>query len=319
MRALPHMLLGLVALVSTWVQAQAPYPSRPVHLIIPYAPGGSTDVLGRFMSASLEERWKQPLIVENKPGASATIGNQYAAKAPADGYTLLLSTSSLATGPIFIKNVPYDPFKDFSSISLLSENGYFVLVSSALPVKNFAEFIAYAKANPGKLNYGAGGSETVLTTEDFKARFDLDLTQVMYKGGGPASIAFGSGEVQMIFGGSQDSQRWDAAGKSRTLLYTGRTRHPQLSAVPVGGDLGYPDYDSTYFLSFHGPAGLAVPVIRKVNDDLREFLKEPATVERFKTLGWAASPSSPEELTAAMRNAYVRAKTIAAKVGMKPE
>ena len=316
----PLLVLALLAAVDAGAQTTAnTFPTRPVHLVLPYAPGASTDILGRFMGAWLATRWGQPVVVENKPGGGETIGAAQVVRSAPDGHTLLLGTSSLPVQRVLMKDVPYDPLKDLCSISMLSQNGYLVIVSSTVPVKSFDELLAYARANPGKLNYAAAGNESLLTFESFRRRFGVDIVPVGYKGGGPSFTALMAGEVQLYFGAYNQASQAEAAGRGRTLLFTGRSRHAQMPAVPTSREAGYADFEPGYFLSLHGPAGIPGPVVSRINADIGQFLVDDATRQRFQSLGWQVSHSTPEELDRAMQAANARAVDIAAKIGLKPE
>jgi len=317
-----HCAAAVLLLIPLAANAQAvgaSFPVRPVRLVLPYSAGASTDILGRFLAAWLNGHWGQPVVVENKPGGGETIGVALVAKSTPDGYTLLMGTNSIAAQTVLIKDVPYDPLRDLSSISMLSRNGYMLIVSTNVPVNTFAELVAYAKANPGKLNYAAAGNESLLTFESFRQRFGLNIVPVGYKGGGPAFAAVMAGEAQMYFGAFNQARQAATTGKGRVLLFTGKSRHPLMPAVATSSEVGYPDFDPSYFLSLHGPTGIPAPVIRQINADMGIFLEDPTTRERFQSLGWQAAHSTPEELDRAMKAAYARAIELAAKVGLKPE
>jgi tripartite-type tricarboxylate transporter receptor subunit TctC len=255
------MLLAPLAL------AQA-YPSKPLHLIVPFPPGGPTDIVGRLVAQKLSEGLGQPVVVENRAGAGGTVGSAAAAKAPADGYTLLYgSTSTLAIAPSLYRDLAYDPRTAFAPISLVSRGPILVAVNASVPARTLKEFIDLAKKAPGKLSYGSAGSGTPphLAGELFKTVAEVDLLHVPYKGGAPAINDLVGGQVQAIFEGQVALLPHLKSGRVRALAITGDKRDPALPDVPTAGEAGLPKYDAHFWSGLVAPAGTPAEAIGRLN------------------------------------------------------
>src|SRR3954463_7505376 len=255
MKALTVLLLGV--LFASVVQAQEPYPSRPVKLILPFPPGGPTDILGRLIADNLSARLGQPVITENRGGAGGNVGAEAAARSAPDGYTLVLVAPSLAISPTLYAKLNYDPVKDFAPIALVAQVPNVMITHPSVPVTTLAEFIAYARANPGKLNFGSGGSGTSnhLAGELFNLRTGARLVHVPYKGVNLAMQGALAGEVHLVFIGVPVPAPHIKAGKLRGLAVLARERSPILPDVPIAAEAGLPDFDVTTWYGILVPAG----------------------------------------------------------------
>ena len=251
------LIAGAAMLLSPVLSlAQADYPNRPVKLIVGFAPAGSTDIVARVVAQKLSERLGQSVVVENKAGAGGTIGADAAAKAPADGYTLTLGTTSthaIAAGAY--SKLPYDPVKDFAHISLVAITPYLLVVNPQVPAKSLAEFIALVKSQPGKLNYASAGAGTAthLAMEMLKDAAKIDIVHVPYKGNAPADIAILAGDVQAVFGSMPALLQNAKANKVRPLAVGTTRRSPALPDVPTVAEQGYPGFEAALWLGIMAP------------------------------------------------------------------
>ena len=289
-------LAALLSLVLGWslpaspaaAQAQtAPYPDRPIRIVVPYPPGGTTDPTARLLAAELSTRLGQPVIVDNKAGAAGSIGTDAVTRAAPDGYTLLLHTSAIATDPSFKKNTTYNVRRDLAPLMMAVTGPYLLVANPQLPVKNVAELISYAKANPGKINFGSAGqgSSGHLIGELFKQSAGISMVHVPYKGGGPSVAGLVGNEVQLVFDTVNSSGPLVADGRLRALAVSGPTRDPSLPQVPTIAESGLPDFSVVYWLGVFAPAKTPEPVLEKLHHALQGALQAPAVRERLATMG----------------------------------
>ena len=265
-------------LASATAIAQAAYPNKPIRLVVGFAPGGSTDIVGRIVAQRLSERLGQNVIVDNKAGAGGTIGADIVAKAPADGYTLTLGTTSthaIAAGAY--SKLPYDPVADFTQISLVAITPYLLVVNPQVKANNLAEFVALAKSQPGKLNYASAGNGTAthLAMEMLKDAAGIDLLHVPYKGNAPADLAIISGEVQAVFGSMPALLQNTKANKVRPLAVGTAVRSPALPDVPTVAELGYAGFEAALWLGIMGPANLPKPVLDRLHREIVAIVATP--------------------------------------------
>ncbi|KRC21436.1 tripartite tricarboxylate transporter substrate binding protein [Acidovorax sp. Root217] len=274
------------------------FPNRPVTLVVPFPPGGGTDTGGRVIAEQLARRWGQPVVVENKGGAAGQIGADYVAKSRADGYTLLLGNiGTQAINPSLYAKLPYDADKAFAPISLVAELPLAMMVNPAVAAKTPAEFIALAKAQPGKLSYsssGAGGAPH-LAAEMFKDQTGTFILHVPYRGGGPAIADLLAGHVQLSFMTALEASGHIKAGKLRALAVTGDKRLPALPEVPTLGEGALPGFNAISWIGLLAPAGTPPDVVDKVAADVRAVLADEAVKARFAGLGGVPRATSPQE------------------------
>jgi tripartite-type tricarboxylate transporter receptor subunit TctC len=324
-RALLNVLLGLglqAFYLSTHAQGvSAAYPAKPVRFILPYAAGGMPDTVGRALSQDLSARLGQAVVVDNRPGASQAIALETAAKAPADGYTAVMGTMA---GLLFLtasrKSLPYDPFRDFASVTLLMGTPFFVAVHPSVPANSIAELVALLKARPGRLFYGTLGigSGHHLVTELFKTRTGTDMVHVPFKGGIQAHADLLAGQVQVMFEGP-GLNSYVKTGKLRLLASTGAKRTNSLPEVPTLAETVLPGFDVATWFGFSVPAGVPRPVIDKLNRELGVILRSPATLERLASQGLDALPSTPEEMSERIRVEYPVWAKVMRGAGIEPE
>jgi tripartite-type tricarboxylate transporter receptor subunit TctC len=309
------------ALAPLRVGAVEPYPSRPVQLIVPYAPGGSGDLLVRLLGNALSKRWGQQVIVENKPGAGGLIGTEAAAKSTHDGYTLYLATD----GPLTIaatlhRHLPYDWKRDFAPISMMAV-GYQILLSSPkLPATNLNEFITLAKQHPGKYNFASigVGSAPHLAAELFLSMTGLKLTHVPYAGSSQQCLAaLISGDVAMFMVGTSTAVPFVKAGTVRGLAVTAPRRLDSLPNVPTFLELEMPKMDYSLWFAIEAPSGTPPPIIQKVHDDIAEVVSDAAYRKALHIRGFEAQSDTPEQLGAFLQNNYLQLKPLIEYLGLR--
>lgn len=292
-------LASSVLVMWTFAQAQPPsaFPNRPVRLVVPYAPGGPTDGIGRLLAQKLSALWSQQVLVDNRPGANANIGAEAVARSPADGYTVLMGTGSThGINPAIYPRLPFDPVKDFVPIVQLTDSTLYLAVAPGFPARTVSELIAYAKANPGKLNYGSVGigSAHHLAGEMLKLRAGIDMAHVPYKGSGPARAALLAGEVQVLF----DSAIVPLArqGQVRVLGVTARQRWPGSPEVPTFSEQGLPDFVVSGWFALFAPAGTPSAVVERINLDVNKILEDPEVRERAAAMSLVIQGGSSRDL-----------------------
>ena len=277
------------------------YPARPLRLIVPTAPGGGTDFTGRLVAAKLSETMGQQVVVENRGGGGGSVGADNAAKATADGYTLLLgSIATHAVNPALYKKLPYDHLKDFASVSLIGTVPNALVVHPSVPVKSMQEFITYAKANPGKINYGSSGvgSPPHLSMELLRSMTGINLVHVPYKGAGPALADLLGGQVQAMCTSLAGLINFVKSGRVRALGVTTAKRNPQLPDVPTIVESGVPGYEVTIWYAVFAPVATPKAIVDKLNAEMVKALNSSEMKERMALQGMDPAPSTPAELTA---------------------
>ena len=319
-RALAALVCGLVLAAPQGRAAE--YPTRTIKLIVPYAAGGPTDVLGRLVGDYLSRELKQPVVVENKAGAQGAIGAEAAARAEPDGYTLFFTAASIfVLNPQLYKKLPYDPAKDFRMMALITDLPVIMEVNPSVPAKTVAEFVAYAKQNPGKLNFGSAGTGGTihLAGEMFKQMAGVDMVHVAYKGAGPALTDLLSGNIQLMFDTVGTALPPVKAGLLRPLAVSSAQRIPELPDVPTMAESGYPDYAVSVWYGVAAPSKLPDEVARKLDASLDQALSDDVFRASLEKVGfpllrprsqaeidkfietdrarWAARDQDPQHLT----------------------
>jgi len=300
--------------------AEAPYPNRPIRLIVPYPPGGSTDPTARAFGAWLAEKFGQAVVIDNRPGAGSTIGHALGAQATPDGYTLLLGTSGgLIVNPAFGTKLSYDPVKDFAPVGLAVYAPFLLVVHPSVPAKTVKELIDLAKAQPGKINFGSPGIGTPnhLGMELLKAMTGAEFTHVPYKGGGPATTDLVAGRIQAIFGSIPQWQPHLASGRVRAIGIGHPHRAKQLPDVPTVAEL-LPGFNNTTWYGIFGPRGTPVAVINKVNAELRAAVANPEFVKRVEGIGLEPASSTPKELGDKVKSELARWRKVIKDAGIPP-
>ena len=273
---------------------------RIVRLIIPYAPGGITDISARIFAPQLGEQIGQQVVIDNRPGGAAMIGFGAAARSPADGQTLVFATTALAANPVLFKDIPYDARRDFTPIVLIGEVPMVLVVSPSFPAKTTSELIALARAKPGELNYGTAGngSDNHLTSELFNHLAGIKVAHVPYRGGGQVMTDLIAGRLSYVFATMPTAINLIKEGQLRALATTGQTRSPALPEVPTVAETALPDLVLYAWLGLLGPAGIPPPTLDKLNAASNTALKHSATAERLRGIGLEIRGGAPQEMSA---------------------
>jgi tripartite-type tricarboxylate transporter receptor subunit TctC len=316
--------LGVVALIAQIAAAPAmaqDYPSRPVTIVVGYTPGATSDLLARTMAERLNAAWGQSVIVDNRSGVGGNIAAGYVARAPADGYTLMVGTDAIMTSNVFLyKNTPFDPIKDFAPITTAGANIICLAVHVDLPVNSVAELIAYAKANPGKLQYGSSGigSPHHLAGELLRQKTGIEIVHVPYRGGGATINDLLGGHIKVAFLSLSTAVPHLNSGKIKIVAVVEKSRYAAMPDVPTIGET-VPGFEMSSWVAFFAPAGTPAPLITRLNEAMVKVLTTDAVKEKLATLGLAVAPSTPAALTAtireglAVRGELIRAANIQAE------
>ncbi len=320
LRIAAAVLLGLGLAGTALAQSAQSYPSKPIRMLVPFPPGGPADILARVIGQKMSEGFGQQVIIDNRPGANTIIAADLAAKAPADGYTLLMAIdSTLTMNPTLYTKLPYDPLKDFEPVSLIAIVPAILVVNNSVPVNNVQELIAYAKARPGQVMFGSGTLTMQLAGELFNNMAGIKMTNVPYKGGNVTIAALMGGEVPVLFEGVSTALSNWRSGKVRAIAAMGAKRLPQAPELPTVAESGLPGYEAQVWQSIVVPAGTPRDIIVKLNAELTRIMKLPETRERLSAAGIEPTTSTPEELAAFMRAETVKWSKIIKEIGLKVE
>jgi len=299
------VLLG--AAMVTPLGAQT-YPNKPIRFILPFPPGGATDILGRIIGQKLAERLGQPVVPENRPGGAGNIGLDATANAKPDGYTIVLTVQTIAISPSLFKKLNYDPVKDFAPITLVGQIPNVVVVRPALPVKNLKELVAYAKANPKKLNYGSGGTGNAnhLVFELLKNLTQVDMVHVPYKGVNQAMIGLMGGEVDMVSIGPPAALPHIQSGKVRALAVLQKERVPTLPDVPTSREAGVENFEVVSWYGILAPAATPRDIVNRLNAEWIKIVAMPDTKAKMESVGVEPLSSTPEQFSDFIKTEIVR-------------
>ncbi len=292
------------ALVASQVFAQQ-FPTKPPKLYVGFVPGGGVDQTARITTARLSEIWSSPITVENRPGAGGTIAAELTAKAAPDGYTLVLcNIGSHGIGPSLYKSLSYDPIRGVSFIGLIGTTPNVMAVHPSVPASSVAEFIAYARANPGKISYGSSGvgTSTHLGVELFKAMAGIEIVHVPYKGGAASSADLAGGQVQLVITNLPEQVAYIRSGRTRALGVSTAKRSPQFPEVPTIAESGLPGYEVTVWYGLCGPGGMPAALVEKMNADLQKAVASPETTKRLSDVGIEPAAGSSAQFTEFARN-----------------
>ena len=298
----------------------ATYPNRPVRFIVPFAPGGPSDILSRLVGQKLSESIGQTVVVDNRGSVGGLLGFEAGAKAAPDGYTLLMSANSLLTvNPHVYKKLPYDPAKDLQPITQLTSTGNVLVVHPSVAANNVKEFIALAKANPGKLNHATTGTGNLLGIADFKVKAGIDMVAVPYKGTGQAVIDLLGGQVQMFFMNPLVAVTHVKSGKLRGLAVTSLQRNPALPDLPTVDESGLPGFENITWHSILVPTGTPKPIVTRLNAEIVKIVRSPEVKERLEGQGLTAVGSTPEHVTKMMRQESAEVAKLVKLIGLQPQ
>jgi tripartite-type tricarboxylate transporter receptor subunit TctC len=319
------LLLKLVSVAVIAVSANAAsagnYPDHPIHVVIPYPPGGGTDIAFRIIAAKAGELLNETIIVDNRPGASSMIGTGTVSRATPDGYTLLASDSAFVINPGLLKDkLPYDTLKEFKGITMMATSPALLVVNPGLPAKTLTELIALAKSKPGKLNFSSGGVGAAphLAAELLKLSAGINLTHIPYKGTAPALSAVLSDEVDMGFVGISSAVAYIAAGQLRAIAVTGAQRQPSLPDVPTFAE-NHLDVDGSSYWGIYAPMGVPDPIVDQLNRAFTQSLHDPDNEKKLANLGFSPIANSPQEADAQWHALVEQWTTVIDKASIKVE
>lgn len=317
-RMLPRFVAALIATTAGLISgtpAQAAFPDRPVKIVVGFAPGGS-DISARIIAQKLSELWGQSVVIENRPGAAGNIGADVVARAPADGYTLLLCVNSYTINTTAYRNLSWSLLRDFAPVGRFAVSPLVLVVNQNLPVKSVRELIDYARANPGKLNYGSAGSGTAphLAGELFAMNAGLSMTHVAYKGSGPSVTALVANEVQLSFGALSAFDAFIKEGRLRALAVTTAERSPQMPQLPTVIEGGMPGFDADIWYGLLLPARTPADVVQKVGADLGRVMADPDTQTRLRQRGLEPAYLDSRQMGELMTRDVARWKTVAERI-----
>lgn len=306
--------------ISSPAFAQTDYPSRPIRLIVPYPPGGPTDIIGRLTSEVLTKRLGQTVVVDNRGGAATAIGAEMAARSPADGYTLFVSSeTTFAVTPALKSKLSYHPVRDFAPISMLTTQPYVLAITSALPASSISQLISYAKANPGKLSYGSAGqgSANHLAGEMFRHAAGIDTVHVPYKGNGPAITDLISGQISYMVGSISSLYPHATANKLRLLGIAAAKRSPAAPAVPTFAEGGMPGYQVSGWNGIVAPRGTPAPLVRRLSAEVVAGFNAPEVLDRLRKQSIELAVGPPEQMAEHIRSEFARYTKLIQAIGLK--
>jgi len=320
-----HIVVGLLGALLSVHAASAQtgnWPDRPIHLIVPFPAGSSSDIVARVVAKGLSERLGQQLVVENRPGASGNVGTEVVARAAADGYTLgLANTSTHTLSPSLVAHPTYDPLKDFAPISMIGASPFVLAIYPGLAARNVEELIAKAKAAPGKLTFASAGPATLANLAGvlFAKMAKIELTPVSYRGTEQEVLDVIEGRVDMQFGTIPPSLNLINAGKLRAIAVTGATRSPILKDVPTIAESGLPGYESVLWQALYAPAGTPAPIVTRLNSEVNAILKDAAVMQTFAKMGVEPQPSTPQQLADRIAAETKKWHEVIVAAGIKPQ
>lgn len=317
----PLIRIVILTMLPLAAMAQANYPSRPVRLIVPVAPGGAADFAARFTGQRLADTWGQPVIIDNRPGGAGNVGVDLAAKSSPDGYTMVLPITSFPVNPSLYKSLPFDTEKDLAPVVLVGSGALVLVVNPAVAAHNVEQLIALAKARPGALNYANSGNGTTahLAGELFKRMSGVNVVSVPYRGGGPSIIDLISGQVQMYFSTLPAAMTQVKAGKLRALGVTSLKREAEFPDIATVHESGLAGFDVTYWVGFLVPAGSPAAAIRRINADTNQIMRLPETRERFSAQGLTVGGGTPADLAALLKNDIAKWAKVVKEAGLRAE
>ena len=321
-RAATALLLGTLAAAAMLTQAQtSPWPSKPIRLVVPYTPAGGTDILGRMIGRRLADALGVPVLIDNRPGSDGSIGSDIVAKAPPDGYTLLIDGTSQAYNVAFGKKLPYDGARDLAPIVQTANQQVLLLVNASLPVKTVTELIDYAKANPGKLSYGASSNANALPMELLKSMTGTNIVHVPYRGSGPMLNDLLGGQVELAMSGAAAPLPHVKAGKLRVLGIGDDQRSPSLPEFPTISEAGVPGFQTLQWSGMYAPRGTPRPIIDRINQEVVTVLQDPVFKQQMVDAGFdvVTGPNTPERWGSLVAAEVTKWSRIAKMVGLKAD
>ncbi|MDP1538153.1 MAG: tripartite tricarboxylate transporter substrate binding protein [Burkholderiales bacterium] len=297
------------------------FPEKPVRMVVPLAPGGGSDIVGRIAAQALSEQWGQPVVVDNRPGAGGTIGNGIVAKSDPDGYTVLVSSSTMAIGPALYKNLSSDILRDFAAVTLIVEQPSIIAVNTKVPAKSLTELVALFKTQPGKYAFGSAGNGTAshLANELFRLSAKVDTLHVPYKSAGLASTGLLSGEIQFMVTNMATALPLVRAGRLNGVAVTSAKRVPAAADLPTAGEAGLPGFEYTTWYGMLAPAGTPKPVIARLYGDLSALLRQPRLQERFSAQSFEVRVTAPQDFSKYLAREVTRWQQVVNAAGIQKQ
>jgi len=312
-------VLGVVTAVCTGAAMAQGFPSKPVHIVVPFPPGGTADVLARLVGQKMSEALGQQVLIENRPGAGTVIGTEYVARAPADGHTLLVMANSFTINPSVHAKLPYDPFKDFAPVTMLVKSPQVLVVSNALQVKSLAEFIALVRSRPGQLSLATVGPTTTqhIASEMLKGIMKLDMIYAPYPGGAPAVTALVGGHVNAVLANYSEVAAQISSGKIRAIAVTSRERMASLKDVPTVAESGFGDFEAVAWFGLVVTGGSPPAAIARLNAEANKALKAPDVREKLIAQAMYPAGTTPEQFDAHIRSEMEKYAKVIKAAGIK--
>lgn len=322
MKAITWILANVAMLASavlaTNAAAQA-FPSKPVRIVVPYAPGGGTDIIARQLAQRLQDSWNQSVLVENRPGANGVIGTDQVLKSPADGHNLVVVVAAHVINPSLYTKMPFDAVADVVPVTLIATSPWVVVVTPSLPVQTLSELTAYAKTHPGKLRFGSSEPSSRLAGEQYKQQAAVELLHVPYKGGAQIMTDMLGGHIEVGFTSTLTVLQHYKSGKLRVLAVAGKTRHESLPDVPTAVEAGMAAYETYAWYGMYAPKGTPADIVSRIQQELARIVKLPDVRERMKQLGAEPIANSPAEFAAFTRTEFEKYAALVKKAGIQPE
>ncbi len=323
----PVQFLFYACIAGAWftgwtAQAAGPvFPNKPVRMVVPLAPGGGSDIVGRIVAQALSEHWDQQVVVDNRPGAGGTIGNDIVAKSAPDGHTVLVSSSTMAIGPALYKNLSSDVLRDFAAVTLIAEQPSIIAVNTKVPAKSLSELVALFKAQPGKYAFGSAGNGTAshLANELFKLTAKVDTLHVPYKSAGLASTGLLSGEIQFMVTNMATALPLVRAGRLNGVAVTSTKRVPAAPDLPTTSEAGLPGFEYTTWYGMLAPAGTPKPVVARIYNDLTGLVRQPRLQERFSAQGLDVRATSPQDFGKYLASEVARWQQVVTAAGIQKQ
>jgi len=321
LKQLSRIALVAVALCAPLAAAaQSDWPTRPLRMIVPFPPGGVTDIVARAVGAKLATELGQQVVIDNKPGASGAIGAELGAKAAPDGYTLIMGNiSTLAINPVTFAKLPYDPLTSFDPVSMVAVQPLLIAVHPEVPAKTLGELVLLAKSRPGQLSYGTAGSSIHLAVEQFSSLAGIRMNHVPYKGSAPAVSDLVGGQIQVLFDPFSSLYPQVSGGKVRALAISTEKRSTVAPTIPTVAEQGYAGFDVSSWQGIVVPAGTPRPIVQRLNRELTKVLASPDIREKFAQFSAVPSATTPEQFGQTIREEITRWQKVAQTAGVKPE
>ena len=312
-----NLLLAIAASYSFGAGAQ--FPSKPVRIIVPYTPGGGTDIISRQLASKMQEAWGQQVLVENRPGANGILGTEVMVRSAPDGHTVAMVVGAHVVNALLQSKMPFDPIGDTVAVSLVATSPWVIGVYPGVPAQNLREFIAYAKANPGKLRFGSSESSSRLAGEQFKQVAGVDLVHVPYKGGAQIVQDMLGGHIEVGFTSVLTFLAHHKSGRLRILAVGGRSRAGAMPDVPTAAEAGLPGYETYVWYGMYAPKGTPREIVSRIQQEIARIVRLSDSAERLAALGADAVANTPEEFAAFTRSEYEKFAKLVKLAGIQPE